>query len=77
MNIQRLWSSKKNLGPSERPSKVVHLVDRYSRDLNVTEDDLLEARELAAQMSTEDVRKVKLALADVCGTRHMLTNYPS
>lgn len=49
------------------------VVDTYYRDLNVTEDDLIEARELAAQMSTEDVRKVNPSPADVRGISPMLT----
>ena len=31
----------------------------FERDLNVTEDDLLEAQEVAATLSLQDVRKVR------------------
>jgi hypothetical protein len=33
--------------------------DVLERDLNVTEDDLLEAKEVAATLSLQDVRKVR------------------
>lgn len=46
------------------------------RDLNVTEDDLIEARELAAHMSTEDVRKVKPTHTDAStAPGRMLTHH--
>ncbi|RMJ02247.1 hypothetical protein CDV36_015486 [Fusarium kuroshium] len=33
--------------------------EAFERDLNVTEDDLLEAKEVAATLSLQDVRKVR------------------
>jgi hypothetical protein len=35
----------------------------FERDLDVTQDDLLEAREVASTLSLEDVHKVRL---DIC-----------
>ncbi|KAL2278304.1 hypothetical protein FJTKL_14572 [Diaporthe vaccinii] len=52
-------------------------LDEHSKaleqDLNVTEDDLIEARELAAQMSTEDVRKM---MANVLRIHERDPNFP-
>lgn len=77
MNIQRHWNSKSIWISSERVAEYQIVVDSYYRDLNVTEDDLIEARELAAQMSTEDVRKVNPTAYEPRDASPMLTKYPS
>lgn len=46
--------------PSPDSREAVEYESGFERDLDVTQDDLLEAREVASTLSLEDVHKVRL-----------------